>query len=526
MTLLGAILEKKILRLGWLAALTAVLAACSSGGTPVSAIRPSGHTPTPPTASSYKETPPAASSYNILAHARIPASTGGRVSAGGIALTVPAHALVKTGTATIAGSASGVYDISVTTRLAGEVAVTVPLSGPNNLVVHYVNGAWKVESTRFGQQTVWVNHLSPFASFTSLTKKFSCLSTNPKQIVLCLIGKGIKKVSAGFAEFLAHQLNLGDACTQSIIGGGGWLSDIINAFSGVCVGQAGGPGDSGPPPTGTGTNTGSNSGSSTSGNSGSVGARPTDCEAFVVDITVPDGTAVSPGQTFNKTWRLRNCGTTNWSGLTAVRIAGIYGPASFSMPTIAPGATADVTIPVTAPTQPGLSRATYRLQAADGHYANNSFWLEVNVVAAASGNRQAVTSYDQMRPGAPHHGYFITAWQPFIAASNTITWISAAVGNPAATAGATVPGSALTLRICTDLSCSGIVAETHANIVNYGETGADIGDVAVTPGRTYYLVWYQPPAINGSTWVTYWWGGGNTISTSDSMQAAVRGYQR
>jgi len=250
-----------------------------------------------------------------------------------------------------------------------------------------------------------------------------------------------------------------------------------------------------------------------------------DCEAFVADITVPDGTTVHPGQTFDKTWRLRNCGRTNWSTLTAVRVSGNYGPASFAVPTTAPGATSDVTIPVTAPTQLGLSRATYRLRAPDGHYADNSFWVEVNVVAPAQ-NHQAVTSYDQMRPGAPHHGYFATAWQPFVAASNTITWISATVGNPASAAGATVPGSALTLRICIDPNCSVIVAEAHPQIVNYGETGTDIGDVAVTQGATYYLVWYQPSALNGSTWVTYWWGGGSTISTSDLMQAAARGYDR
>jgi Ig-like domain from next to BRCA1 gene len=272
---------------------------------------------------------------------------------------------------------------------------------------------------------------------------------------------------------------------------------------------------------------GSPSNGPTSGSTtpGSAGAGSADCEAFVADVTVPDGTVVNPGTTFEKTWRLRNCGRTNWSGLTAVRVAGNYGPSSFAVPIAAPGAVTDVTVPITAPTQPGLSRATYRLQAPDGHYADNSFWVDVEVVAN-SPNRQAIISYDQMRPGAPYHGYFATAWQPFTAASNTITWISATVGNPAAAAGGIVQGATLTIRICSDQNCSAIVAEAHPEIVNYGETGADIGDIAVTQGRTYYIVWYQPSSLNGSTWVTYWWGGGNTISTSDSMQAAVRGYDR
>jgi len=250
-----------------------------------------------------------------------------------------------------------------------------------------------------------------------------------------------------------------------------------------------------------------------------------DCEAFVADVTIPDGTVVAPGQAFSKTWRLRNCGTSNWTGLQAVRVSGNYGPASFAVPATAPGSTADITVPFTAPTQPGTSRATYRLQASDGHYASNSFWVEVNVSAPGAG-RQAITSYDQMRPGAPYHGYFATAWQGFTASSNTITWISATVGNPAATAGALVPGSNLTLRICTSPNCSNVIAQANPQIVNYGETGADIGDIPVTPGATYYLVWYQPAALNGSTWVTYWWTGGSTISTSDTMQATVRGYNR
>jgi Ig-like domain from next to BRCA1 gene len=240
---------------------------------------------------------------------------------------------------------------------------------------------------------------------------------------------------------------------------------------------------------------------------------------------VPDGTTVSPGQTLNKTWQLRNCGTTNWSNLTAVRIADNYGPTSFAVPTTEPGTTINVTVPVTAPTQAGLSRTTYRLQASDGHYANNSFWVEVKVVAV-SPNRQAITSYGQMRPGVPHHGYFTTAWQPFIAASNTITWISATIGNPAAAAGAVVQGSVLTLRICTDPNCSFICGgstpedrqlrrDRRGHRRHSGHAGKNILHSLVPVAGTERF-------DMGDVLV----GGGNTISASDSMQAAVRGYDR
>jgi hypothetical protein len=126
-----------------------------------------------------------------------------------------------------------------------------------------------------------------------------------------------------------------------------------------------------------------------------------------------------------------------------------------------------------------------------------------------------------MRGGAPYHGYFATAWQPSTAASNTVTYLSTTVGSPGAAAGAAT-GVPLLLRLCRDVNCAGIVAHAQPQIVNYGETAADIGDVAVTPGATYYLVWYQPAALNRSTWVTYWWAGGLTIGTSDLMQGVGR----
>lgn len=144
-------------------------------------------------------------------------------------------------------------------------------------------------------------------------------------------------------------------------------------------------------------------------------------------------------------------------------------------------------------------------------------------------DRYAVTSYDRMAPGAPYHAYFNNAWQPFAAKSNTITQIAATVGNPGLTAGATVPFS-MTLRICANQpdpagACT-VVAQAQPQITNYGATAADVGDVAVTPGATYWIEWFQPPPANGKTWVTFWWAGGPSIGASDQMQAFAKGYNR
>src|SRR3990170_5644777 len=70
------------------------------------------------------------------------------------------------------------------------------------------------------------------------------------------------------------------------------------------------------------------------------GAEAADCATFVADLNYPDGSQVSPGQTINKGWRLRNCGDTTWSGFTAVRVSGSFGPTSFPVPTtVSPGNT-------------------------------------------------------------------------------------------------------------------------------------------------------------------------------------------
>ncbi len=149
----------------------------------------------------------------------------------------------------------------------------------------------------------------------------------------------------------------------------------------------------------------------------------------------------------------------------------------------------------------------------------------VLVPTAPTGARFGVTSYDRMQSGAPQHGTFTSVAQPITAASDTITYLSTIVGNSGIAVGATtdIP---LTLRLCTTRTCSTVLAEAQPTITNYSETGTDIGDVAVTPGTTYYIVWYQPAAINGLNWVTYWWAGGNTSATGDELQAAVRGYNR
>jgi hypothetical protein len=42
------------------------------------------------------------------------------------------------------------------------------------------------------------------------------------------------------------------------------------------------------------------------------------------------------------------------------------------------------------------------------------------------------------------------------------------------------------------------LAERSPQIINYGNSAVDVGDVPVTPGTTYYIVWDQPAVAAGS----------------------------
>ncbi|MDW8231890.1 MAG: NBR1-Ig-like domain-containing protein, partial [Roseiflexaceae bacterium] len=110
---------------------------------------------------------------------------------------------------------------------------------------------------------------------------------------------------------------------------------------------------------------------------GSGGGAVANCARFVADVNYPDGSIVSPGQVFEKRWRLRNCGTASWSGYQAERMSGIYGPASFPV-SGAPGATVEVAATFTAPATPGTHRATYQLRGPNGLFGD-PFWVEVVV---------------------------------------------------------------------------------------------------------------------------------------------------
>ena len=91
--------------------------------------------------------------------------------------------------------------------------------------------------------------------------------------------------------------------------------------------------------------------------------------AFVADVTVPDNSVFQPGQTFTKTWRVKNTGSCSWDNTYTVvfGIGNQLGALSFvPLPQAAPGGTVDISIAMTAPLAPGRYTSTWYIRGPDG----------------------------------------------------------------------------------------------------------------------------------------------------------------
>jgi hypothetical protein len=102
-------------------------------------------------------------------------------------------------------------------------------------------------------------------------------------------------------------------------------------------------------------------------------ATPTEitCDdaAWVADVTVPDGTEMTPGQDFVKTWSIRNTGSCTWgTGYTLIhgydeRLDGVAEPLTSA---VAPGEEVEVSVRFKAPSSTGEHRSYWRMQNAGG----------------------------------------------------------------------------------------------------------------------------------------------------------------
>ena len=111
---------------------------------------------------------------------------------------------------------------------------------------------------------------------------------------------------------------------------------------------------------------------------------------YVKDVTIADGTTFDPGETFTKTWRLRNAGTCTWSGYSLVFDSGdaMNGTSPIAIGTVNPGQEVDLSVTLTAPATSGSYRGYWRVRNTSGVLIpvlggtqGKSFFVDIKVAA-------------------------------------------------------------------------------------------------------------------------------------------------
>lgn len=127
---------------------------------------------------------------------------------------------------------------------------------------------------------------------------------------------------------------------------------------------------------------------------------------YVADVTIPDDTVMEPGQTFTKTWRLRNNGSRDWTSDCTVRFlsgAPMTSTTSHPAPRAAINSDVDISIPMTAPTEPGTYTSEWILKDEQGNVFGTNFYTRI-VVKKKLRIKPRVTLQTgvNINPDAPH----------------------------------------------------------------------------------------------------------------------------
>ncbi len=103
---------------------------------------------------------------------------------------------------------------------------------------------------------------------------------------------------------------------------------------------------------------------------------------FVSDLTVPDGTMFPPSVLFVKTWQVENSGTCAWEPGTVLAFASgdqMGAAVSVNAGVVAAGATADLSVGLTAPVAAGTYEGQWRLEGPGGSPFGTALFVRIVV---------------------------------------------------------------------------------------------------------------------------------------------------
>jgi hypothetical protein len=126
-----------------------------------------------------------------------------------------------------------------------------------------------------------------------------------------------------------------------------------------------------------------------------IATATTNCNTaqFITDVTIPDGTIMTPNQAFVKKWRIKNIGSCIWTGFSLVFDSGdsMGGPATKAISALNPGQEVDLEVSLTAPATVGVYRGYWRINTNGGVLVpivngnqGKSFYVDIKVQNAAT----------------------------------------------------------------------------------------------------------------------------------------------
>jgi hypothetical protein len=105
-------------------------------------------------------------------------------------------------------------------------------------------------------------------------------------------------------------------------------------------------------------------------------------DPFTVDVSVPDGTQMQPGQDFVKTWKIKNSGTCIWrAGYSLVfaygeKMGGVAQPLTAD---VFPGEEVEVSVQFKAPVKAGEYRSYWRMANTNGSAFGKNIYVFIIV---------------------------------------------------------------------------------------------------------------------------------------------------
>lgn len=119
--------------------------------------------------------------------------------------------------------------------------------------------------------------------------------------------------------------------------------------------------------------------------SATTSANCKDSAVLLQDVTIADGTNVSYGSKFTKTWQFRNTGSCAWSGYTIAFVSGdrMSAPDAAPIPDTAPKSNVNVSVDLIAPSSDGIYTGFFELRNSLGKPLDigieKTFWVKITV---------------------------------------------------------------------------------------------------------------------------------------------------